>query len=365
MNPFVYTNFVKGRDFCPRPEAKKLKGRLESGHSVALIGPRRTGKTSLIYEGARLAKKKVSYVDFLSVTDERDIAQRLLRGLDGIQSLKRSAIEYLSHIGISFSVDPLTGNTAFSLSGRSADDPDTIDRILRSLVTLLETHPKTVLALDEFQAIKVLPNGKALLALFRSHLQFVQQSVVYSGSIRHELEWVFNDYDSPYYKSVAILDVLPIDRTHFEPFLARRFKKTGRVLVPEVWNYIWDVTEGFPGDVQHLCSAIHDLREAGKIDIKIARAGLETVLKERSSGHSSRFELLPSVQRKVIIAIANQGGREINSGDWIKKAGLSNASSILKAANGLVEKNFLWKEDGEYRFFDPFLKAWLQIQFLR
>ncbi len=54
MNPFRYGEDVTKSDFCARPtHVKRLRGYLESGHKVVVLGERRTGKTSLIVESAR------------------------------------------------------------------------------------------------------------------------------------------------------------------------------------------------------------------------------------------------------------------------------------------------------------------------
>lgn len=50
INPFQYGCIVDAEHFCPRARLeKRLSSLIRSGQNVAIMGPRRAGKSSLIH----------------------------------------------------------------------------------------------------------------------------------------------------------------------------------------------------------------------------------------------------------------------------------------------------------------------------
>ena len=80
MNPFRYGEVVTGKDFCRRPVlVSQLRQRLESGRNTAIVGERRTGKTSLIHETARRIRGlRLMHAQLWAVKSVDDVAQRLI-----------------------------------------------------------------------------------------------------------------------------------------------------------------------------------------------------------------------------------------------------------------------------------------------
>jgi len=69
MNPFKYGTIVSGKDFCGRKELlEQLIGHIESSKRVVVLGERRIGKSSAVYEAVQKCKGvRLLYIDLLGI----------------------------------------------------------------------------------------------------------------------------------------------------------------------------------------------------------------------------------------------------------------------------------------------------------
>ena len=83
MNPFRYGRIVTGDDFCPRRAlVEDLRGCLTARQNVVILGERRVGKTSLIFETTRRIRGlRLGYAQLWAVKTLEDLANRLLRAI--------------------------------------------------------------------------------------------------------------------------------------------------------------------------------------------------------------------------------------------------------------------------------------------
>ncbi len=88
MSPFKYGCTVSDEFFCPRPELeRRLAEHIKSGQHVAVVGPRRTGKSSLVLETVRKAKGvALFHVDFLDVRSRAEMCKRMVTSLSRLES---------------------------------------------------------------------------------------------------------------------------------------------------------------------------------------------------------------------------------------------------------------------------------------
>lgn len=84
------------------------------------------------------------------------------------------------------------------------------------------------------------------------------------------------------------------------------------------------------------------------------------------SYHYTYSELLyqiPEKQKEILIAVCKEGkARNVTSSAFIKKYRLPSASSVQSALKGLLEKDFITKEQGVYQVYDRFFALWLKEQ---
>lgn len=85
MNPFKFGDPVEGEFYLPRPELDSLVYQFISNRiHVVLIGPRRYGKTSFIFNLLKKLEKEgfaCPFVDIFNITSHRDFLQQMLRAL--------------------------------------------------------------------------------------------------------------------------------------------------------------------------------------------------------------------------------------------------------------------------------------------
>ena len=362
-NPFRYGCVVEDSFYCPRPTLEKqLSGFVRSGQNVVVHGERRMGKTSLINAVVRgMRGWRMVYVDLLHVQTVGDVCRRIVsavRVAEKKASLFEKALKMLPRLRPVMKIDPSTGEFGFGLDARAADDPYAIEEVM-DMLSGVASNGRTVVVFDEFQDVGNMAEAQTVLALMRGKIQFQGDTpYVFTGSVRDRMVEMFDNPDSPFYKSALTLCVGEIDTEDFVSFLRHRFENGGRRVTDETVRAIVAAVSGVPGDAQQLCEAIWGVtaKEIGRADIDSA---LEVVFTREGDKFESFCERLSPVQFKLLVAIARFGGREIQSRRFLDEAGIGNAASARKAAGRLCELRYVYLFKGEYRFASMFFRAWL------
>lgn len=365
MNPFKYGRVVSAEDFCPRPKLlKQLTGFIKSGQNVVLQGERRMGKTSLLYETVRqLRRYRLLYVDLLEIKTADDLCKRMVKALISMEQqagLLERVLKSLSQLRPVVSVDPLTGQPSVSVDAGVRLRPDSLDGILD---LIRESHKRAhlVVAFDEFQDILNLTDSKETLAVLRSKIQFHKDiPYIFAGSVRNQMNAIFTDPESAFFKSAIAVDVGPLDREAFAGFLADKFALGKRVVDQGAMARVIEIAENVPGDAQELCEAMWETT-ADRDTIREARIGpaLELIYTRESKGYEAALVQLTGQQLKCLVGLARLGGKAPLSAVFIKGVGIIGPASIKKALNRLVQLKIIYRHQGEYKFVNPFFKAWL------
>jgi len=366
MNPFHYGQIVKKADFCRRPELdKKLADSIKRGQNVYIQGERRTGKTSLICETIRkLKKNRMIYVDLLEVKSSDDFLKRVVTA---IIEMEQSAgfveriFQKLSHIRPVASIDPITGLPTFSLDSSVELKPDSIPGVVDLISSYHSKTKPIVVVLDEFQDILNLRDAREALALLRSKVQFQSDiPYVFAGSIRNEMDRIFNDPDSAFFKSAVPIQVGPIEKDRFQKFIINKFKVGKRRITAELLNTVFAICFNIPGDIQQLCSALWDTTSYGdNISEKEIPMALEQIFAHELKGYETTLKIVTKQQFKLLTALARHGGKAPMSSEFLKNSGIAQASSVHRALNRLLELRIVFHHENDYRFVNPFFRAWL------
>ncbi|MCP3950972.1 MAG: ATP-binding protein, partial [Desulfobacterales bacterium] len=294
MNPFKYGQIVKAQDFCRRPELeKKLAGQIKRGQNVYVQGERRTGKTSLIWETVRRLKKpRIVYIDLLETKTADDLIKRMVAGvisLEQSRGLVDKIFQNLAHLRPVVSVDPISGLPTLTLDAATQLQPESIAAVLDLIAACqLKTKP-LVVVFDEFQDILNLLDADETLAQLRSKVQFLTDiPFFFAGSIRNKMHAIFNDPDSPFFKSALPIEVGPLKKDDFQKFIAAKFKQGKRKLDPGVMNRVFDICSNIAGDIQQLCSALWESTSYGDAigDERIPVA-LEQIFAHEAKGYET------------------------------------------------------------------------------
>lgn len=369
MNPFRYGEVVTKSDFCARPElVKRLRSHLEAGHNSVVLGERRTGKTSLIVESVRrLRGLRLLYAQFWAVKSVEDVAARLLRGIMSMRT-QRSWLEKigrtLSHLRPTIEFDPASGQPSVTLAPGTKLAPAGLDAVFDLIEEMGNSH-RMVVALDEFQDIRDVPDARAVLGTMRARIQrHGRVPYVFSGSIRHDMEKIFRDPSSPFFKSLRSIEVGPIERQTFQSYLDKKFLSGKRHLSNDAYDLIFLLSEENPSDVQQLCASIWDTTETGSdVDSDQVQTALGHIFATERKGYEVVVKRLTSNQQNVLRTLARVGGAQPQSKAFLTASGISLPASVKRALHRLVSLEIVYGPENAYKFFDPFLKQWIIREF--
>lgn len=365
MKPFKYGCVVTGESFCPRPALQKaLVRNIRDGQNVVLVGERRMGKTSLVYAAhSELKKWRMLYVDLLNARTTADICNRAATAaaqIGGSASFADRALRFIGRLRPTFSVDSQTGLPVVSVDSKTAEDPRSLDDVM-SLISDMSRSGKFFAVFDEFQEVRKIDGGDQLLATLRSRIQLLQDtSFVFSGSVRDDIADIFSNPASPFFKSAFSLTVGPVPDEDFAPFLIRRFalgrRKADRAFVDRIFDFTGRTT----GDVQQFCSAAWNESEPGDVLGDAAfKAALDDIFAQESGAFEVQTASLTRFQFKTLVSVARNGGRNVFSREFLDRSELPSAATASRALGALLAKGLLFLHLGEYKFFNPFLRAWL------
>jgi uncharacterized protein len=370
-NPFHYGDLALDEAFTNRErELEALKADVRNGQNVAIIAPRRYGKSSLVRRASQELLGEgvlVAEVDLMKTPTKEKLASKLARSIhDDLASVVFKAKERLrvfANLRVTpiVTIDPLDGSTSFSFTtSRGDEDIDaTLERLLELPAQLAaEQDKRVVLYFDEFQEITSIdPNLPSLLrAVFQEQPEV---SHVYCGSKRHMMRRLFNDENEPFYKSAKIVEIGPIEPDLFATFIERRFAGTDRGLRDGVVHQLLEVTRGHPYATQELAYALwEEVPEGFSASSDDLRAALEAVLRAENAHFTLLWEKASRGQRLVLQALAAEPG-QLQSRAYIAKHGLPSAATVQKAAGRLVDDELIARAGGRYEIVEPFLKEWI------
>ena len=368
MNPFPYGVVVTGEHFCPRPAlVKTLHGTIASHQNCVIRGGRRMGKTSAVLEALRGRKKtghmlvncwgKTSLAGFVEAIYESFLSYQSRKGL----SLEK-ILQAFAHLRPKASVDPQSGAPTFSidLSDRNHIRPRSLEKVLEPIG---EEGKKTtfVVVFDEFQSLMQLKECEAVIATLRGAIQLQPEvTYFYLGSMRNEMDELFNNPNQPFFKSAAAITVGPIRRKTFSDYLQDKFAMGRRKLKAGVLEEIFDLAQDVTGDVQQLCSEVWNSSHRGKtVDENTIRSALNRIHQTENESNSRIIDLLTPGQVRVLMGIARVGGRHPTSIEFLNASGVGQPSSVAKALQRLTRKGILTRGVDGYHFFSPFFRTWL------
>ena len=365
MLPFRFGMRVDGDEFCGRRrELAQLRAYMESAGRVYVVGERRIGKTSLIFEAARtLEGTRVVDVDLLAVRSLADVTQRLaaavVRAETG-QARLLGLLKGLAQLRPTLGVDPSTGAPTVGFAPGAGGRPESLE----SVFALIGEWPAAVVVLDEFQDIVGVPDHAAVLAQLRGLVQKqARASFVYCGSLRHRMEDIFTRDDSPFFKAAMRLQVGAIDRAEFIAFLAAKFGGANRTLAPGLLDTICELCHDNPGDVQRFCTALWQVTADGQA---LTNAHLPAAWEMVFAMHAQEYEMvlrsLSAQQVQALRALAALGGRARLTRELLEASGIVLQPSLAKALAAMVGRGLVAKEGTEYRIADPFLARWLCLR---
>lgn len=369
-NPFVTKGYVGPDYFCDRvKETENLVKLLTNDNNMALISPRRLGKTDLIRHCFNQPRIKNHYYTFIidiyatnSLSDFVEVFGRVI--LDELKPRGRKVWEgffnAIKSIQQQISFD-INGNPVWGLGlGAAANPSTTLDEIFNYLKT---AGKPCMVAIDEFQKILDYPNGQNIEAALRTHIQKCPNATfLFCGSKRHLMTEIFLSPSRPFYQSVITMGLDPISEDKYAEFAKRQFEKNGKSLheevVPQVYNRFYGVT----AYLQRIMNVLYLNTDKGEVCTPdMIEDAIDFIIDLNSEHYETLFGQMSEKQRQVFLAIAiEKRARNISSSEFVRKYHLTSPSSVVSAIRGLLDKDFITQDNNEYYVYDYFFPIWLE-----
>ncbi len=367
-NPFVTTGYAGAEYFCDREsETADLIRLLTNGNNVALVSPRRYGKTDLIrhcFAQREIADHYHTFiVDIYSTKSVADMVNRLGASiLDTLKPRGRATwekfIDIVSSVRANISFD-INGMPTWSLGVGDISSPNTT---LEQIFSYLSAADKPCLvAIDEFQQITHYSDTNIEAAL-RTEVQYCTNAhFIFSGSQQHLMGQMFLSPARPFYQSVTLynLPLLPEDK--YCDFCIRMFENYGKNLETDVPHIVFASFEGITYYMQRIMNELFSHTAQGEtcVPTEIDNA-VQNITANAAMIYEDLMYQLPRKQAETLVAIAKEGkARNITSSRFVKKHSLTSASSVKSAVPALLEKGLVTHETGTYQVYDKFLELWL------
>ncbi len=372
-NPFVTNGYVGAEYFCDRVnETAMLTNLLANGNNIAMMSPRRVGKTDLIkhcFQQETVKEKYLCFViDIYATNSFRDFVGMFGKSiLNALKPKGRKMWERFLNVLLSVRSEisfDINGNPQWGLGVGSMVPPQTT---LDEIFTYLRTADKhCFVAIDEFQQILHYNDNLNVEAALRTQIQQCPNAnFVFAVSQRHLMSEMFLSPSRPFYQSVIPMSLGLIPLESYWAFAEPLFARNGdRRISYEVVESVYQRFEGITANVQRIMNMLYMLTPKGetcRLDM-IDRA-IDTYLQLSSAYYSELLRQMPEKQRNVFLAIAAEGQvRGISSGAFVRKYHLPSTSSVVSAVKGLLDKDFITQNDNVYSVYDRFFQLWIEGQ---
>ena len=372
-NPFVVGKYLSDKYFCDREgETTFLRKQIENGRDVALISPRRLGKSGLIQHFfAQDDIKEKYYVFFVDIYATTSLSEFVYSfGKEIYEQLKPQStiwkekfFQIITSFRVGFKLDAMSGTPSFDLGLGDIQSPQTsLDEIFAYIG---EADKPCIIAIDEFQQIGEYAE-KNVEALLRTKIQKCHRAqFIFSGSKRHVMSNMFNSPSKPFYQSAISMGLEPIPVKTYTDFATRMFDEKGKQIDRQVIEDVWNKYAGYTWFVQMMMNELFALTPIGETcqEPMIAEARHNIILAQEQSW-KDLLSNIPPKQKMVLQAIAKEGvAQNITSAKFIEKYNLTSASSVQSAVKLLLKNDLITMSERGYRVYDYFFSEWLATVF--
>jgi len=372
-NPFITSGYVSDDYFCDREkESKEVIKTITNGNNLAIISPRRMGKTGLILHCFQQPEISQQYhcffVDIYATNNLREFVFKL--GKEIFETLKPNGTKFIerffsiiSSLRPAFKLDKTTGAPTFDISiGEIVEPAFSLEQIFK----YLEAADKPCLvAIDEFQQIANYSEHN-IEAVLRTHIQHCKNSsFIFAGSQRHIMQNIFFSSSRPFYQSVSLLTLKAINEKVYISFVQQHFINDNKNIPKELISTVYRLFEGHTWYIQNIFNELYAITEQGDT---CTMEFIQESVKNRIASYVPLFQstlsLLSERQKEILYAIAKEGkATGVTSAAFIKKHGLLSSSSVQTAIKQLLDKEIITSENNVYQVYDRFFGLWLTTVF--
>ena len=372
-NPFVTKGYAGAEYFCDRvAETDKMVELLVNGNNMALISPRRVGKTDLIYHcfNQQAIKERfyTFHIDIYSTRNVRDFVNVFGRAiLDELKPRGRKAweafVNAIRSIRSEISFD-INNNPIWSIGLGDIDNPAvTLDEIFSYLA---QADRPCLVAIDEFQQIAYYQDAPNVEALMRTYVQKCHNATfIFAGSKRHLMAEIFISPARPFYQSVMIMNLAPISEEKYVEFAQQQFAKYGKRIESDAVRDVYHRFDAVTSCMQRVLNVMFmQTPEGGTCTGEGVEKAIDYIIGMFSEAFTILIDTMPQKQREVFVAIAKEGTAEAVTGrNFLKRHHLQTASVVTAALRGLLDKDFITQDKNRYTVYDPFFALWIRERY--
>ena len=372
QNPFVTGGYVAPEYFCDREkETGQLLKNILNGNNVTLISTRRMGKSGLIhhcFNKEDISKNHTTFfVDIYATKSLNDFVFLLSKNIfNELKSASRKVLENflitLKSLRPEISFDE-HGVPSLGLGIGDIRKPETsLDEIFQFLNA---SAKPCIVAIDEFQQITKYPETNTE-ALLRTYIQQSPQTrFIFSGSQRHLIGEMFNSATRPFFASASTMYLKAIEKQKYIEFSQKHFKAYNREITAKTVEKIYDLFEGVTWYIQKTLNTLFgETPEKSCCNVELVGDIVRQIIVSNKYTYSENMFRLPDKQGKLLIAIAKDSNVQApTSSDFVKKHNLISASSVQAALKGLIEKEFVTRDENGYVVYDKFFEIWLKEKY--
>ncbi len=369
-NPFVTKGYAGPEYFCDRvKETSQLVELITNGNNMALISPRRVGKTDLIRHCFQQREIKdrcyTFHIDIYATSSLRDFVNVFGRVIldelkpkgkvvwDGFLQVLRSLRSEITYDVNNF--------PTWSLGLGDIEYPETtLDEIFSYLA---KADRPCLVCIDEFQQILKYTDSPNIEATLRTYMQkCINATFIFSGSKRHLMGKIFTSPSRPFYQSVLIMNLKPIPIEKYVEFAQMQFEKYGKSVDGAVVEEVYKRFDAVTSCVQRLLNVLFlKTLPAQQCTVDMIDGAEEYILDMFSETYSDLLDKLPEKQREVFVAIAKEGSAKgITGKQFVKRHHLQTVSVVTAAVRSLLDKDLITEDKGVYMVYDPFFALWLR-----
>ncbi|MBP3252584.1 MAG: ATPase [Prevotella sp.] len=370
-NPFILYGYESEKYFCDRvQETAELKRLLTNGNNVALIAPRRVGKTGLVENLFHQRDIQHRYYTFLiDIYATKSMEEMVMAmGSAMLVSLRpRGAkvmqrfVSFLSSLRTGIAFDAM-GNPSWNVELGDIRQPrTTLDEIFGYINA---ADKPCIVAIDEFQAVAGYHDQQAE-AVLRTYIQHCRNAqFVFSGSQRTMMGEIFLSPSRPFYQSTSMMNIGNIPLEKYTQFAQKHFKEADKSITAGTIAEAYLRFEGITWYMQRVMNELFSLTPPqGECTADMLEPAVDTILRANEFTYQSMIFQLPPKQKELMVAIAKEGkAQNLTSSAFIRKYRLTSSSSVQSAIKGLLEKNFVTSALGIYELYDKFFALWLLRQ---
>ena len=268
-------------------------------------------------------------------------------------------IQTLKSIKGKFGFDPVSDLPVFNIELGDIERPEyTLDEIFQYLE---HADKRCIVAIDEIQQIAKYPE-KNIDALLRTHIQKqMNANFIFAGSGRHMMQKMLSSAARPFYNSADMMELKAIAPEIYVPFIVGHFEKCKRRIDPADVEKVYNLFKGHTYYIQKTFNeAFAETAEGGECTMDTIRAAIDEMIASNDTIFREILSNIPEKQKALLYAIAGEGEAErITSSEFIKRHGLTSASSVQSAAKKLLEKEIITETNKVFSVTDKLFSMWI------